>query len=1468
MKMGWKARGVLILFLSLVNVTATLYGSYKWLQVKVLNTDQKVKKWNKNVRLKMTTNEIVGVEFVVHVSNSSGDDYSMFLIKDWRFDLPEWVEGWKDKYVTLPSGRIDSLRTVAYIHPVSAGVDSFMIWYGYKGKNFWSGNWFTVYIEVTESQYPRPVVLKEPAYTPGLSNTVFWVPVKGNTLQEIYYFDVDDRENLEKSVRRFYKISGTDTLQAFFTGLKSGHTYGYIAKIFYETPIDTLSLYSNTVYSTQDNIPPSRVTGLQALLKPGRGIEVSWNTVTDSISGVAFYKIYRAVDTGYEKLVADSVTGEDAKAVSLKWVDTSIDSGITYYYRVRAVDKVGNEGDGERSNGITATENGSSSEDLGGNTTPASSANYFYHKGSIDTVWIKLDGGETGVRFQAVRDNISYFVFHPNLGMRYFESGRGYISPDTLRKWGWVSAADPDSVFFIFDYANYNGISIDPNFVSGHSYFRRVIREYSSNTDTTRLGKIIPDCFSPEDIRNLRIEAVINDPDFQNPAMGYTRWAFKLSWDPATDALSGLKRYHVYRYVEEIDTGYIELDLPKDFTKTSLRDSLVSRDNTIANPIVFYKVVAEDNAGNLRDLKTTDWEVHERALSGPLLTFTDTNLSDIYPHDPAKVDTIFTRQNFVIFKLKNFDTQDVTGYIVSINGSEVTPASIVSKDTLIVNLPSDEVLKIKVRALYAGRRSSVWSPVKVVIRGLNKPPYNFTVWNDSTYWKGHIYMKWERSSLDVMSYLVWRDSSLVGIVKSTDKADINWTDFYGRNELTGQPGDTLWAYRMYHYKVQAINVLGDTSDFSSIDSAYCNRPDFVDSNQVKIENGKFIIVIYWKRPYPNLVSDNYTTIVRVYQDSLTQLVATDTVTDDKTWYTYSTANPGHNYIFQVKEFPNNLVGRSSGWSQPYTVSLRTLKADILSQPRGKIFVKWDSTLVDSFKVSSFLLRRTLNKQISDMVLSNKVFSYMDSSSSLKHGRIYNYNIFALDSLNQVIAANTMSAICDTGSVFIPEILPFPGRYFNNSDSVSVSWVWHDPDGKELDDTTRGADSLKIEVSLHNKFPSLAGITESTGWFPADVNNRSKKVKIPKAVSSSNNKIVYFRITAKDKYGHPSEDLWSTDFYKMKTAIYDTVPPRLVKNFVISSSEAYYKVPDSIIVHLEWNDSSLFHRDSLVIDNIAFYRILRSYNGYQYTIGIKPARADVVHYSFSDTLKNAEYKWQIISVDSAGNSTYSGWIGPNHFLETPFSPNPEGFKKCSLQYSAPDSTDLEYFFEIAMSPDHFRLAYEMGVDEIGSRLLCRSGWIDSTGFICTSGWGAIVMDTTWFRVKVRQDTIWESGWSSVAYYTENEGNPPGKDKMNPGNDIPTDFEVKQNFPNPFNSQTVISYKLPEAASIKIRVYSIIGTLVRTLVEENQSAGSYSVVWNGRDDWGRSVATGIYLTKIIMKTDKGETFEKMIKMMMIK
>jgi hypothetical protein len=79
--------------------------------------------------------------------------------------------------------------------------------------------------------------------------------------------------------------------------------------------------------------------------------------------------------------------------------------------------------------------------------------------------------------------------------------------------------------------------------------------------------------------------------------------------------------------------------------------------------------------------------------------------------------------------------------------------------------------------------------------------------------------------------------------------------------------------------------------------------------------------------------------------------------------------------------------------------------------------------------------------------------------------------------------------------------------------------------------------------------------------------------------------------------------------------------------------------------------------------------------------------------------------------------------------------------------------------------------------------------------------------------------------------------------------PTEFTLLQNFPNPFNPETTIKYALAEAADVQLRIYNILGQSVRTLVAERQSAGRYQIRWNGTDDRGMTVSSGVYFYQIV-------------------
>ncbi|RMD92358.1 MAG: choice-of-anchor D domain-containing protein [Calditrichaeota bacterium] len=81
-------------------------------------------------------------------------------------------------------------------------------------------------------------------------------------------------------------------------------------------------------------------------------------------------------------------------------------------------------------------------------------------------------------------------------------------------------------------------------------------------------------------------------------------------------------------------------------------------------------------------------------------------------------------------------------------------------------------------------------------------------------------------------------------------------------------------------------------------------------------------------------------------------------------------------------------------------------------------------------------------------------------------------------------------------------------------------------------------------------------------------------------------------------------------------------------------------------------------------------------------------------------------------------------------------------------------------------------------------------------------------------------------------------------------VPVKFEVLQNFPNPFNPETTLRYNLAEPAQVSIYIYDPLGRKVRTLLRNaSRNAGYYTQIWNGRDDSGNQVASGVYLYKIV-------------------
>jgi hypothetical protein len=115
---------------------------------------------------------------------------------------------------------------------------------------------------------------------------------------------------------------------------------------------------------------------------------------------------------------------------------------------------------------------------------------------------------------------------------------------------------------------------------------------------------------------------------------------------------------------------------------------------------------------------------------------------------------------------------------------------------------------------------------------------------------------------------------------------------------------------------------------------------------------------------------------------------------------------------------------------------------------------------------------------------------------------------------------------------------------------------------------------------------------------------------------------------------------------------------------------------------------------------------------------------------------------------------------------------------------------------------------------------------------------------YFHIKAVRGSF-QSGWSEIFTYPPGQGSASG---MAGNNEVPSSFSLNQNEPNPFNPATRLAFDVPRACGVTLKIFNIKGQLIRTLVNRTMSPGHYMIVWDGLDNDGVAVATGIYFYRL--------------------
>jgi M6 family metalloprotease-like protein len=154
--------------------------------------------------------------------------------------------------------------------------------------------------------------------------------------------------------------------------------------------------------------------------------------------------------------------------------------------------------------------------------------------------------------------------------------------------------------------------------------------------------------------------------------------------------------------------------------------------------------------------------------------------------------------------------------------------------------------------------------------------------------------------------------------------------------------------------------------------------------------------------------------------------------------------------------------------------------------------------------------------------------------------------------------------------------------------------------------------------------------------------------------------------------------------------------------------------------------------------------------------------------------------------------------------------------------------------------------ERQIGETGEKKIVYQGpatiWKDGSMKYDTSGTISV-----FFRVRVRDTQGKYSAWSDaftvaaaavdgVAHQTDGSGNAPSR------------FALAANFPNPFNPSTTIQFALPGASAVRLSIYDVLGRNVRLLVDAAFARGTYAVTWDGTDEAGARVPSGVYVYRL--------------------
>ena len=341
-----------------------------------------------------------------------------------------------------------------------------------------------------------------------------------------------------------------------------------------------------------------------------------------------------------------------------------------------------------------------------------------------------------------------------------------------------------------------------------------------------------------------------------------------------------------------------------------------------------------------------------------------------------------------------------------------------------------------------------------------------------------------------------------------------------------------------------------------------------------------------------------------------------------------------------------------------------------------------------------------------------------------------------------------------------------------------------------------------------------------------------------------NTLYYWKVVATDLYGASTENTGGFHTFIVNTENNDPNSFDLI-------TPTEYSVEIDLTPIFYWENAG----DPDIGDTLTFYLYYDMDSLFIATVSVE---TDSNHYIPTEPLDdNSTYFWKVIAVDEAGfrasieSETWLFWTNTELEPPNPFdllSPeNGEEGLPTTPEFvwaTAFDNDPNDYaVYNLLISEDSTFVQVDYSAEGLVDTFFVMSDELtDSTRYF----WRIDAVDT--------DSLITSSGvWSFIAGYLSSE----------PEEVFPMKNYLSQNYPNPFNLSTTISFYLRENSNIELEIFNIKGQRVKTLKKNSVQSGNHSIIWNGDDNSGKVVSSGIYFYQLIIDS-KTEAIRKCLLM----